>query len=129
MRILVRLAAVMLAGIALFTLYAFLIFVSRVGFTHIVRFPGLMTFTIVLWIVTIIGGTIASIQLWRFKRVGWVVGLVVFSVGLLYYTVGFIMFRRPGADLPSVAVNVAFYVLGVVILSLPACRRTFQFGA
>jgi hypothetical protein len=42
----------------------------------------------------------------------------VFSVGLLYYTVGFMMFRGPGAHLPSIAVNVALYVLGVVILSL-----------
>lgn len=129
MRILVRLAAVMLAGIALFTLYAFLVFVSRIGFTHIVGFPGLMIFTIVLWIMTVVGGPIAAIQLWRFKRAGWMVGLVVFGVGLLYYTLGFAMFRGPGAHLPSIAVNATFYLLGVIILSLPSCRRTIQRGA
>jgi hypothetical protein len=86
-----------------------------------------MISTIVLWmIVTIVGGPIASIQPWRFKRVGRTVGLPVFAVGLLYYTVGFVMFRGPGAHLPSIAVNATVYLLGVVILSLPACRRIPQ---
>ena len=119
----------MLAGIALFTLYAFLVFVSRIGFTHIVGFPGLMGSTIVLWVVTIVGGPIAATQLWRFKRVGWALGLVVFGVGLLYYTAGVAMFRGPGAHLPSIAVNATFYLFGVIILSLPSCRRTIQLGA
>jgi hypothetical protein len=116
----------MLAGIAIFTLYAFVVFVSAVGFTHILRFPGLLVFTIVLWIATIVGGPIAAIQLWRFKRSGWTVELIVFAVGLLYYMVGFAMFRGPGANLPSIAVNTAFYLLGVIILALPSCRRTIQ---
>ncbi|SRR6266480_579548 len=129
MRIVVRLASVRLVGIALFALYAFMVFVSRVGFTQVLQFPGLMVFTIVLWAVTIVGGPIAAIQLWRFKRSGWTVGLVVFGVGLLYYTVGFATFRGPGAHLPSIAVNATFYLLGVIILSLPSCRRTIQHGA
>ena len=129
MRIVVRVAAVMLAGIAFVMLYALMVFASRVGFEHILRFPGLLAETIVLWIATIVGGPIAAIQLWRFRRSGWAVGLVVFGVGLLYHTVGFALFRGPGAHLPSTAVYAAFYLLGVIILSLPSCRRTLQRGA
>src|SRR5436309_9434120 len=105
MRLVVRLVAVMLAGGALLSLYAVLVFGNRVGFTHILRFPGVTSLTIVLWIVTTIGGPIAAIQLWRFKRSGWTLGLIVFAVGLLYDTVGLVMIRAPVAHLPSIALN------------------------
>ena len=123
MRIVVRLAAVWLAGIAFLTLSGLIVLVSRRGFTHLALFSGLMVFDLVL---TIVGGPIAAIQLWRFKRSGRTVGLIVFGVRLFYSTVGLAMFPVPGARLPYVAVSATFDLLGGTILSLASFRRTLQ---
>jgi hypothetical protein len=125
----VKLAALMLAAAALFTFYACLVFVGSIGLRHFSQFPGLMAITVVLWIVTIGGGPIAAIGLWRSRRSGWLIGLVVFAVGLLYYTVGYGVFGGPGAYLPVIVVAIAFHLLGIVLLSLPASRRAIRSGA
>ena len=119
----------MLAAAALFTLYACLVFVGSMGLRHFSQFPGLMSSTVVLWIVTIFGGPIAAIQLWRSRKSGWLIGLVVFAVGLLYYTVGFAVFGGPGAYLPVIVVATPFHLLGVALLSLRAPRRAIRSGA
>jgi hypothetical protein len=119
----------MLAAAALFTLYACLVFVGSVGFRHFSQSPGLMSMTVVLWIVTIVGGPIAAVGLWRSRRSGWLIGLVVFAVGLLYYTVGFAAFGGPGTYLPVVVLALAFHLLGIVLLSLPASRRAIRSSA
>jgi hypothetical protein len=118
----------MLAAAALFTLYACLVFVGSIGLRHFSQFPGLMSSTVVLWIVTIFGGPIAAIQLWRSRKSGWLIGLVVFAVGLLYHTVDFAVFRGPGAYLPVIVAATAFHLLGIVLLSLPASRRAIRSG-
>ena len=123
MRIVVRLAVVWLAGIAFLTLSGLIVLVSRRGFTHLALSSSLMVFDLV---VTIVGGPIAAIQLWRFKRSGRTVGLIVFGVRLFYSTVGLAMFPVPGARLPYVAVSATFDLLGGTILSLASCRRTLQ---
>lgn len=123
MHIAVRLAAVMLASSALLTLSGLAIFVSRLGFARVVLFPRLMLFADA---VTIVGGLIAAIQLWRFKRSGWTVGLVVFGVELFYQTVGLAILREPGARLPGIVAVATFDLLGIIILSLPSCRRAFS---
>jgi hypothetical protein len=87
-----------------------------VGFT---QFFGMPTLTIVLWIVTVVGGPIAAIQPWRFKKSGWAIGLIVFLFGFLNDTVGFVLF--PGSrthHLPSIALNTAFDLLGIILLGL-----------
>ncbi len=123
MHIVVRLAAVMLTSSALITLSGLMIVVSRLGFAHVLLFPRLMLFADA---VTIVGGLIAAIQLWRFKRSGWTVGLVVFGVELFYQTVGLAILQEPGARLPGIVAVATFDLLGVIILSLPSCRRAFS---
>src|SRR3989442_50907 len=120
MHIVVRLAAVMLASSALITLSGLMIVVSRLGFAHVLLFPRLMLFADA---VTIVGGLIAAIQLWRFKRSGRTVGLVVFGVELFYQTVWLAILQEPGARLPGIVAVATFDLLGVIILSLPSCRR------
>jgi hypothetical protein len=108
----------MLAAAALFTLYACLVFVGSVGFRHFSQFPGLMSMTVVLWIVTIVGGPIAAVGLWRSRRGGWLIGLAVFAA-----------FGGPGAYLPVVVLAIAFHLVGIVLLSLPASRRAIRSSA
>ena len=123
MHIAVRLAAVMLASSALLTLSGLTIFVSRFGVARVVLFPRLMLFADA---VTIVGGLIGAIQLWRFKQSGWTVGLVVFGVELLYETVGLAILWEPGARLPGIVAVATFDLLGIIILSLPSCRRAIR---
>src|SRR4029450_3344038 len=129
MRIVLRVVAVVLGALGLFTLFGFVVFAGQVGFANVPRFPGLMALTLVLWVVTIIGAPVAAVQLRRLKRSGWMLGLLVFGCGLFYYTVGFALFRGPGASVPTIGVNAAFYLLGTVVLALPSCRRALHNAA
>jgi len=87
MRRLVRLASGLLAATVVYELNAVWIFTVRADIiTHTMRFPGsLLILTLVLWIVTIVGGSIAARRLWRFQRRGLALGLLVFGAGLLLH--------------------------------------------
>jgi hypothetical protein len=100
MRIAVRLVAVMLAGLGLLSVFAFLVLGHRVGFAYVVRFPGVTVFTILARVVTTVGGPIAAIQLWRSKSSGWTIGLVVSGLGLLADIFGIVTFPKPASVFP-----------------------------
>ena len=113
----------MLAGVGLLTLLAVLVLGYHNGFAKVVRFPGVTAFTIVTSLLTMVGGPVGAIQLWRCKSSGWTIGLIVFAVDLLFQTAGLVTFRRPGVHLSSVALNMAFDLVGIIILGLTWSRR------
>lgn len=121
-----RAIAVVLGALAVLTLLFSISLVS--GLASVGRFPGLMVLTVASWMVTIVGGAFGAVQLWRFKRSGWIAAVAVFAVGFLYYTVGFGWFHGPRADLLGAGVSAVFYLLGLIVLGLPSCRRLIERG-
>ena len=126
MRIAVRLVAVMLAGLGLLSLFAFLVLGHRVGFAYVVRSPSVTAFTILAWVVTTVGGPVAAVQLWRSKNSGWTIGLVVFALGLVADIVAILTFPKPGVRLSAVTLNTAFDLVGIIILGSTFWRRGVQ---
>jgi len=126
MRTSVRLAAVMLVAQGpLTSLFLFLMLGNRAGFANILQFSPVPALTIVLSTVDTVGGVAAGIQLWRFKKSGWTIGLIVFIVGLLN-DLGSLMFPGPKATPLIIAVSTAFHLLGIILLGLTSWRRTVQ---
>lgn len=120
MLVAIRLAAVMLAGVALLALSGLGVFVSRAGVAEVILFPRLM---LIADVVLIVGGPIAAVQLWRIKRSGLTLGLIVFGVGLLYDTVGLSLLQEPGVRLPGIVAIAVFDLLGLTVLSALSWRR------
>jgi hypothetical protein len=110
------------------SLVLFLVLGNRAGFANIVQFFPVPALTIVLLTVDTVGGLIAAIQLWRFKKSGWTMGLIVFLVGLLN-DLASLMFPAPKANPPVIAVSTAFHLLGIILLGLTSWHRTVQRSA
>ncbi len=79
MRMAVRLVALMLAGLGLLPLFAALVVLANVG-----RFRAVTAFTITKLLVDALGSPVAAIQLWRCKSSGWVLGVAIFAIDLLF---------------------------------------------
>jgi hypothetical protein len=126
MPVVLRLLALLLGALALFQLYGIGLFATSIGLARLRLHPGLMALTIVCWAIVVIGGAIAAIQLWRLRRSGWWAALAVFSAGFLYYALGFLLFRGPGASPSTVAIHVGLNLLGVIVLASPTCRHAIQ---
>lgn len=124
MRTLVRLVAVMLVVEGpLASIVVFIVLGNRAGFANILQFSRVPALTIALSTVGSIGGLIAAIQLWRFRKSGWTIGLLVFLVGLLN-DLGSFMFPGPKARPAIIAASTAFHLLGIILLGLTSWRRT-----
>ena len=86
---------------------------------------GMMTFA--AWIVILGAGPVASVQLWRLRRLGLFVTAMLCGLALSYYIVGALLFSPPGVVLSSgivrpVAVNAAMIALLLSPPSRRACR-------
>ena len=77
--------------------------------------------TIFGWIITVIVGSFAGVQLWRLREIGRVTSLIVFGFAALYYAAGPLLLREPIT--PALWLRIGFNVLLVAALSLPSARR------
>ena len=116
----------MLAGTWLSYFFVFLVLGHRVGFTDVVRLPGVTVFTVIDWVVTTVGAPVAAVQLWRSKSSGWTIGLVVFALSLVTDIVAIMTSPTPGVGLSAVTLRTAFDLVGIIVLGLTLCRRGIQ---
>ena len=70
MRMFLRIVAVLVALAVVLTLLMVIQFAFSGGFTALVRSGGLGMVTIAAWFIILTTGPVASIQLWRLRRVG-----------------------------------------------------------
>ena len=120
-------SAMLVAQGPLASLFLFLMLGNRAGFANIPQFFPMPVLTIVLLTVDTVGG-LAAIQLWRFKKSGWTLGFIVFSVGLLN-DLGSLMFPGPKVTPSIIAASATFHLLGIIFLGLTSWRRTVQCSA
>ena len=122
MRTVLRLIAV-LAG---FSVVVTIIFIFRFGWARIEALLATGTLgalTIVGWLVTLIAGPMAAIQLFRLRESGRIAAAVFFGSMLIYYVVGLLAFRQPEAPTaPIVTLCVVLMALVIILLSSAAKR-------
>lgn len=86
--------------------------------------------TTVGWLVSLVAGPIAAVQLWRLKESGRRAAIVVFGYGLAYYVVGLLVFRDPDAPLvPIVLAVISFAIPLAIVLSGRAKQACSAGGA
>jgi hypothetical protein len=120
--ILLRLVAV-LAGVSVVATIIFILQFGRTGIEALLATGTFGIITIAGWLLTLIAGPVAAIQLFLLRSTGRVAAVVLFGSMLLYYIVGLFAFRQPRAPvIPIITVCVALAVLVLIVLS-PLAKR------
>jgi hypothetical protein len=68
-------------------------------------------------------GAVAAIQLWRLRRGGLYLALILCGIAFAYYMAGLLLVRVPDAPLTPVVVVVVINGLVLSLLLSPAARR------
>jgi hypothetical protein len=122
MRTVLRLIAV-LAGLSVVVTILFLFLFGLTGIDALLATGAFGVLTIVGWLVTLIAGPMAAIQLFRLRQTGRIAAAVLFGSMLIYYFLGLLAFRQPEAPVaPIVTLCVVSMALAIVLLS-PAAKR------
>jgi hypothetical protein len=87
-RLLIRFVSVLDAVSVLGTVWFVAAFAATAGLRALRTSGVLGGLTIVGWVITLIAGPVAAVQLWRFRHSGRRAGIILFGYGLTYYLVG-----------------------------------------
>jgi len=125
MRVLIKGVAVLAAAAVLITVWFVAAFAARAGMGPLIR-PGILgALTLMGWIVTLVCGPIAAVQLWRFRESGRRAGIILFGFGLAYYVVGLVALRGPGASIKHIAAAATMFSLPLLVLLSRSAGRLF----
>lgn len=131
MRILLRLVAVICA----LSVVATVVFIARFGTSGISKLVATGMFGLITlfgWLITLVAGSIAAVQLLRLKSTGRIAAAVLFGTMSAYYVyglVGIIAFRQPSTFIGPVIAMSAFSLLLVVLVLSPAAKRACDAAA
>ena len=116
MRFLIRIVAVLAAVSVLGTLWFVAAFAAGDGLGPLVRSGLLGGLTIVGWVVTLLVGPVAAVQLWRFRDSGRRAGILFFGFGLVYYIVGLLALRAPDASITPIVTTATMFAVPLLVL-------------
>ena len=125
MRLLIRVVAI-LAGLSVFGTVWFIAAFPGVSGLRALLSAGLLGgLTLVEWVIALVAGPVAAVQLWRFRESGRHAGIVLFGYGLAYYVVGLFVLRTPESSVWDIVAAAVMYTLPLVVLLLPRTRTLF----
>jgi hypothetical protein len=125
MRLLIRSVAVLAAVSVLGTVWFVAAFAAAGGLRGLLTSGLLGGLTIVGWVITLVAGPVATVQLWRFRQSGRRAGIVLFGYSLAYYLLGWLALRSPEASTRQIVAAVTMFALPLVVLLLPRTRMLF----
>jgi hypothetical protein len=125
MRLLIRIVAVLAAVSVLGTVWFVAAFAAAGGLRALLTSGLLGGLTIVGWVIALVVGPVATVQLWRFRQSGRLAGIVLFGYGLAYYLVGLLALRSPEASTRQIFAAATMFALPLVVLLLPRTRILF----
>lgn len=123
MRIFLRVIAVVIAMAVVLTALMIVQFTFTGGLDDLVRFGVLGFGTIAGWLITLTAGPIAAVQLWRLRRVGLALAVMLCAIALAYSLVCLLFLRTPGAPLRPTFEAIAINGPLLALLLSPAARR------
>ncbi len=122
MRMALRMLALLIAASVAFTVMFILQFnaarlkaLTATGALGIVTYAG--------WILTLLIGPFAAIQLLRLRNSGRLAGAILFAAMTAYYAAGAFVFRDPGTPLVPIAFTALLCAACMGILLLPQAKR------
>ena len=124
MRVLLRIVALLAAVSVIGTLWFVLAFTGRDALRSLMASGTLGILTILGWVVAVLVGPVAVVQLWRCRESGRRAGIVLFGYGLAYYAAGLFVLRRPGASVWQILAAAATNALPLMVLLSRRARET-----
>lgn len=123
MRIALRIIAAFIAVAVAFTLWFAIWFSSSGRMPLLLRGDMIGSLTILGWLLTLLVGPYAVVQLWRLRSRGRYAAATLVGFAVVYYVIGGIWLREPNAPAtPIVAAGTVNLALLLVLLSGPARR-------
>lgn len=125
-----RLMPLLLRGVALLSalsVVATAAFIAQFGVRGIAALYATGAFGVVTllgWLITFIAGPIAAVELFRLNQRGRIAAAVLFATMLVYYVVGYLAFRQPGASAERIVALSTFLCLLLALVLSPAAKRT-----
>src|SRR5688572_28115057 len=98
MRLMVRLVAVFTALSLIRTLWFVAAFAATGGLRGFLTSGLLGVLTVFGWVIVLVAGPVAAVQLWRFRESGRRAGIILFGYNVTYYVVGLFWLRSPEAS-------------------------------
>jgi hypothetical protein len=128
-RLLIRIVAVLAAVSVLGTLWFVVAFAAAGGLGPLLSSGLLGGLTIVGWVIALVVGPVAAVQLWRFRESGRRAGIILFGFGLLYYAVGLFALRAPEASVGQIVAAATMFAVPLVVLISPRAKPYFAANA
>jgi hypothetical protein len=125
MRLLIRVVAVLAAVSVLGTVWFVAAFAAAGGLRALLTSGLLGGLTIVGWVITLVVGPVAAIQLWRLRQSGRRAGIILFGYDFAYYAIGLLALRSPEASTWQISAVATMFALPLVFLLLPRTRLLF----
>lgn len=125
MRLLIRAVAALAAISVLGTVWFVAAFAAAGGLPALLPSGLLGGLTIVGWVIALVVGPVATVQLWRFRPSGRRAGIILFGYGLAYYLLGLLAIRSPEASTRQIFAAATMFALPLVVLLLPRTRTLF----
>lgn len=126
MRLLLKIVAVILVLCTFMALLQTVQFSLRGSITTLARSGVLGAATIFGWLLLLVAGPFASVQLWRLRRTGLYTAAILSGFFVAYYFAGLLFFflRAHNALLWPIVGAIIFNGVLVVLLASPAARRS-----
>ena len=129
MRIVLRIVALVSAFTVLGTIW---FIVAVPGIRNAIAFATSGAFgalTALGWVVSLVAGPIAAVQLWRLRPDGRRAAIAVFGYGFAYYVLGLLIFRDPAAPLFPILLAVISFGIPLAIVLSKRARQVCSAGA
>jgi len=129
MRVVLRVISVLVAlAVVMTTALAFQFVANdRIGALLSIGVFGLLTLTD--WMLTILAGPFAAVQLWRHRSSGRRATVLLAAFGVFYYFSGLLVFRSPGTNMTVVVIMLVIHGAVLALLLTAAARRQCGEGA
>ncbi len=123
MKLILRLISVLTTIAVLWTIFFIIRIYSSGGMTAMMKDIRLALPTIFGWLMSLLLGPFASIQLWRLKNSGRVATVFLVTYSILYYTYGFLISPQRGSQVTSLLSMIFVNLLMLIFLILPVTKN------
>jgi hypothetical protein len=123
MKVALRFVVVLIAVAVFLTAWLVLWFCMSGRFRALLQSGALGAVTVAGWLLCLIVGPYAAIQLWRFRRGGLYASVAIVTFAALYYLGGIFLLRSSNAPLTPIVISGLSNAVLLSLLLSPAARR------
>jgi hypothetical protein len=123
MKVILRFISIITSLAVLWTVFFVIRYYKYGGMSRMIVNIGIALPTILGWLLTLVLGPFAAVQLWRLRNGGRVATMLLVAYAILYYSYGLLFLGKLGAQIQSSLPMILMNFLALIILALPATKK------